>query len=353
MFQTRVKPDFRRFVNAARNRKNKILSIYEHNVSYGVIGKLTGTDLDGLMKRSAWDEAFAIYCKFFRDTGYDVVTFEQCITMATPPGGALCGGKGPVQSRADLLKFPWKQVEQNWYEMAAPQYEALHKNMPENMLAVGGVGNGVFEISEELTGLEYLPFLAVDEPDTYADLYRRIGDLSFNIWERFLREFGDIYCVCRFGDDLGFRNSLLTMPDTVRDHIIPQYRRIIDLVHGAGKPFLLHSCGCIFEVMDDLIDAGIDAKHSNEDAIAPFERWIKDYSSRIALFGGIDMNFIVSSTPEEIARETAEKALEYQEMANGFAIGTGNSIPEYVPAENYLAMLSAANQIREKQNDAV
>ncbi|MDR1030283.1 MAG: hypothetical protein LBL76_05370 [Treponema sp.] len=47
-----------------------------------------------------------------------------------------------------------------------------------------------------------------------------------------------------------------------------------------GKPFLLHSCGCIFKVMDDLIAARIDAKHSNEDAIAPYGR-------RIGNFGGL------------------------------------------------------------------
>jgi hypothetical protein len=63
-------------------------------------------------------------------------------------------------------------------------------------------------------------------------------------------------------------------PDIIRQHIIPQYRRIIDLVHFSDKKFLLHSCGKIFPVMDDIIEMGIDAKHSNEDQIAPFMLWI-------------------------------------------------------------------------------
>ena len=56
---------------------------------------------------------------------------------------------------------------------------------------------------------------------------------------------------------------------------IPQYKRNIDIVHS-WYVVLLHSCGAIFDVMDDLIDvAGIDAKHSNEDAILPFSAgWI-------------------------------------------------------------------------------
>ena len=336
-------------VKVARNRKADILPLYELNVCYEVIAELTGSDLVRLMAENRLDEGFRIYCDFFRRTGYDVVTFEQCITAAMPPGGALMGGMGPIQDRRSLRDFPWAEIPGRWYEMAAPRFEALDRQMPDGMKAIGGVGNGVFEISEDLVGLEYLPFLQADDEAAYADLHRRIGDLMDAIWSRFLAEFGDIYCVCRFGDDLGFRSSLLTMPETVRGHLIPQYKRIIDLVHDAGKPFLLHSCGCIFEVMDDLIAAGIDAKHSNEDAIAPFERWIADYSDRIGLLGGIDMNFIVGASPEEIGRETAAKASSYYASANGFALGTGNSIPDYVPARNYLAMLEAANRFREQQ----
>lgn len=149
------------------------------------------------------------------------------------------------------------------------------------------------------------------------------------------------------GDDLGFRTNTLLDPQVLREHVVPQYRRVISLVHGAGRKFLMHSCGCIFSLMDDLIAAGIDAKHSNEDAIAPFERWIHDYSDRIGLFGGIDMDFIVSRSPEEIRRKIDAEAPRFRDLANGFAIGTGNSIPDYVPAENYLAMLEAVNAYRD------
>ncbi len=348
LFTTKVVPDYRRIVDTVCNRKADILPLYEHNVCYEVIGELTGTDLPKLMSTDL-DAGFQVYNGFFRQVGYDVITFEQCITAAMPPGGALCGGMGPIQDRATLNEFPWADIPARWYEMAAPRFEALGNHMPNGMKGIGGVGNGVFEIAEDLVGLQYLPFLEFDEPEAYADLFKRIGDLMEVIWTRFLKEFGDIYCVCRFGDDLGFRNSLLTMPSTVREHIIPQYKRIVDLVHASGKPFLLHSCGCIFEVMEDLIATGIDAKHSNEDAIAPFERWIADYGDRLGLLGGIDMDFIVSQTPEKIRGTVIEKANSYRKTAHGYAIGTGNSIPDYVPAINYLAMLEAVNTIRESR----
>ena len=51
-------------------------------------------------------------------------------------------------------------------------------------------------------------------------------------------------------------------------------KRVIGLVHLADKKFLLHSCGNIFTVMEEILACGIDAKHSNEDQIAPFDKWI-------------------------------------------------------------------------------
>ena len=75
----------------------------------------------------------------------------------------------------------------------------------------------------------------------------------------------------RMGEELGHRTSTMLEPTTIINHILPQTKRIIDLVHHAEKKFLLHSCGNIFEIMPDIITLGIDAKHSNEDQIAPFD----------------------------------------------------------------------------------
>jgi uroporphyrinogen decarboxylase len=97
--------------------------------------------------------------------------------------------------------------------------------------------------------------------------------------------------------------------------------------------------------MDGLIDLGINAKHSNEDQIAPFSYWVDTYGKRIALFGGIDMNHLVKLDEKQIA-ELVKDACSYASGRCGFALGSGNSIAEYVPAANYLAMNRAAREFR-------
>ena len=345
-------PDYRHFASVMRNKRPARLPLYEHIVSPSIMEQVIEKPFASLFTGTKTDlaEYFAHYCKFFKDMTYDIVTFEVCVTEILPDGGALSGGKpGPIQNRSDFESYPWDNIPRLFWEVAAPRFEALANGLPEGMKAVGGIGNGVFEISEDLVGLEHLPFMQIDDPELYTDVYERIGNLMCAIWSEFLNRYSHAFVACRFGDDLGFKSSLLTNPSTLKQNVFPQYKRVIDLVHGSGLPFLLHSCGCIFEVMEDILDFGIDAKHSNEDGIAPFERWITDYGDRIGLLGGFDMDFLCTQNPDDIYTSVLEQGKRFRASARGYALGSGNSIPDYVPVENYLAMTRAAQAIRQDE----
>jgi uroporphyrinogen decarboxylase len=96
--------------------------------------------------------------------------------------------------------------------------------------------------------------------------------------------------------------------------------------------------------MDFLIDElGYDAKHSWEDAICPVETAWQRWGDRIAILGGIDMDFLVRSTPEAIH----QRAVNLLNMTDSksYALGSGNSIPAFVPIENYMAMINAIKEI--------
>ncbi|MBU0476989.1 hypothetical protein KKC91_00255 [bacterium] len=345
-------PDYRHFTDVMRNVHPSRLPVYEHSISPNVMEIVLDTKFSNLAQgdQADLDEFFRYYCRFFREMTYDVVSFEVGITEILPEHGAIMGGKpGPIQSRSDFELYPWDELPQKFAQYAIPKFDSLIASMPNGMKAVGGVGNGVFEISEDLVGLEYLPFMQVDDPDLYSDLFKKIGDTMCAIWTEFVNRYESTFIACRVGDDLGFKSSLLTNPTTVSEHIIPQYRRVINIVHTAGKSFLWHSCGCIFEVMEAFIALGIDAKHSNEDAIAPFDRWIQEYGSRIGLLGGFDMNFLCTKSPNEIYDVVFDSGQRYRSTVRGYALGSGNSIPDYVPVENYLTMIRAAQAIRENE----
>ncbi|HBE76302.1 MAG TPA: hypothetical protein DDW65_00745, partial [Firmicutes bacterium] len=337
-------PDYTNVVKAAKNITPPRIPLYEHHISEAVMEEILGVPFAHLLNEgeNGKREYFRNFSRFFKEMGYDTVSMERGIAGIMPGSGALTAHKpGVIKTRADFEQYPWDEVPDLFFTSYADDFRILGEEMPAGMKAIGGPGYGIFESVQDIVSYTELCYISADDPELYADLFKTVGDVFVKIWSEFLRRYADTYCVCRFGDDLGFKSATLIPPAAIRKHIIPQHKRVIDLVHSYGKPFLLHSCGKIFDIMDDMINvAGIDAKHSNEDQIAPFSEWVDRYGDRIGNFGGIDTDHLCSKSPQEI-KKIVKDVYEYSKTKGGFAIGSGNSIPNYVPAEGYLAMVEA------------
>ena len=343
-------PDYRNIVNAAYNRKSARIPLYEHIISEKIMEAVQGKKFAELYNGDYRDklEFFRHYCGFFRDSGYDTVSFECCAGPAMPGSGSLGGHKeGVIKTRSDFDAYPWDSIPEIYFENNRDYFRALGEAMPPGMKGIGGVGNGIFECVQDVTGFQELCYIKEDDPELYEALFAKTGEMLERIWKQFLAEFGGVFCVCRFGDDLGFKSNTLLSAADIRNLIIPQYRRIIELVHRNGKPFLFHSCGCIFSVMDDIIlGAGIDAKHSNEDVIAPYSRWIDEYGGRIGNFGGLDTDVLCGNSSVDVVSYTTGVYRLCEKKGKGTAIGSGNSIPDYVSPGRYSLMLDTVRKLR-------
>jgi uroporphyrinogen decarboxylase len=114
------------------------------------------------------------------------------------------------------------------------------------------------------------------------------------------------------------------------------------MAHQRGLPYFLHSCGNLAKIMEDLIiEVGIDGKHSFEDAIIPVEDFQRRYGDRIAVLGGVDVHHLTTGTPEQV-RQRVRFLIDTCGGRGRYAIGSGNSIPSYIPVANYLAMVDEA-----------
>ncbi|MDR1410624.1 MAG: hypothetical protein LBI91_00290 [Spirochaetaceae bacterium] len=340
--------DYNRIVDAARNIRSEWVPLYDHIVAPNVIEDITGKNFSGLINGddADRDEYFKNYNRFFEKIGYDAIPFECIIAGGLPGNRALYGHEpGSIHTMEDLRKYPWEEVPGIFREKYYPLFRSFAANLPPGMKGVGGPGNGVFECVQDITGYQNLCFIKYDDEELFRMLFEKMGVVIEKIWKEFLENFADAYCIMRFGDDLGYKTSTLFPPEDIRGNIFPVYKRIINMIHGAGKPFLLHCCGKIFSVMDELIALGIDAKHSNEDQIAPFSFWVDTYGKRVALFGGIDTDSLVRMDEKQIAGLTGD-VCSYARGRCGFALGSGNSITEYVPASKYMAMNRAVREFR-------
>ena len=139
-------------------------------------------------------------------------------------------------------------------------------------------------------------------------------------------------------DDIGYRSGTYLAPATLREFFFPWWRKVVEAVHARGKPILLHACGNVEAVMGDIIEMGFDARHSFEDAVTPVWEAKRKWGDRIALLGGFDMDRLCRSTPAEVRAHT-RFLIERCAAGGGWALGTGNSVADYLPVDNFLAML--------------
>lgn len=345
----KFQPDYINMIQAASNIKPKRMPLYEHGVGLKVMQDILNKKFSGLYSGNESDkkEYLRNFCNFYKTMGYDVVSFDQNIGGFMPGSGALASEKpGIIKNREDFEKYPWDSIPDIFFEKTSVYFKLLGEVMPEGMKAIGGPGNGIFECVQDVVGFTQLCYITIDDPELYDDLFKKVGETNYKIWERFLKEFSDTYAVCRFGDDLGFKSGTLLAPNDIKSKIVPEYKKIIELIHSYNKPFVYHSCGNIIDVMDYIIsEAKIDSKHSNEDAIAPFTDWVDKFGDRIGNFGGIDVDILCRSS-EQVIKDCTKAIINYCTVKKGFAFGSGNSIADYVPVSGYIAMIEAAREAR-------
>lgn len=239
---------------------------------------------------------------------------------------------GPIQSWQDFEKYRWPKTE----DIDLGPLEWLENNLPANMGCYDLTAH-ILEMATMLLGYETFCMKLYDQPELVDAIFEKVGRFYVE-YTRLLCEFSCVKLIWG-SDDMGFRSSTLVSPQVLCEKVLPWHRRCAHAAHENQRPYLLHCCGQIKEIMDDLIDdVGIDARHSYEDAITPVTEAKKQYGQRIAILGGIDIDFLCRADERTIRRRVRE-TLEVCMVDGRYCLGTGNTVANYVPLRNYLVML--------------
>ncbi len=245
--------------------------------------------------------------------------------------------EGLIQSLQDFEAYPWPAPAAVDFSAA----EAAQSGLPDGMGLIGFSG-GVLEWSSSLLGLESMMLLLYDEPELVKAVVDRVGQTIYDALRVFCTM--DKVFALWLGDDMGFKTATLLQPQHLRQYILPWHQRYAELAHQSGRLFLLHSCGHLEAIMPDLLqDVRIDAKHSFEDVIVPVEQFKERWGKRVAVLGGVDVDLLSRGTEEDVRRRTGQ-ILAACAPGGGYACGSGNSITNYMPPENYLAMLETIHR---------
>ena len=244
-------------------------------------------------------------------------------------------GESTISDRASFDAYSWMDAD-------ACDYSDLDAcELPDGMkLIVKGPG-GVLENVIALVGYDNLCMLLYDDEQLVYDIFERVGSGLVRYYENAAPHASVGALISN--DDWGFNTQTMLAPDDMRRYVFPWHKRIVEAIHRHGKPAILHSCGNYSMILDDLYALGYDARHSYEDNIEPVEKAYDRFLGKLCVLGGVDVNYLITAPEEEIERRS-RRLVERSLTDGGYALGSGNSIPDYVPDEKYFAMLRAARE---------
>lgn len=340
-----VAPDFNQLLAVLRREVPERPVLFEFCVDQGHLRRLVeeggGHWIDP--ERTPLD-LLANWIHGFHAAGYDFATFPTWVDNFLPfmkddrevmaSRGMAHGGR--ITDRASFEALDWGDDHDGDFSLI----EQCRDLLPEGMKLVIFSPGSVLEGMMSLTGYEDLCYMLADDPELVGELADAVGNRILGFLDRATQS--DVVGAVFLPDDWGFKTQLFLPPEQMREYVFPWHRRFVALLHGRGLPVILHSCGKMDWVWDDIIDdLRYDAKHSYEDAIEPVESIYDRLADRIAIIGGIDIDFLSRESPGAV-ESRCRAMLERAAARGGYALGSGNSIPAYIPYDNYRAMLRAA-----------
>jgi uroporphyrinogen decarboxylase len=344
-------PDGQRFVDTILGRVRSAPPLIEYLID-DVVQEPIVTDLLGRTwvpegadrdsQRAYLDNFIQVWYRM----GYDFVRFERGLPLPFQNVEAADTALGSSRARAwreqhhgaiatwdDFERYPWPTIR----DMDFFGYEYINSHLPDGMGLICCHAGGLFEHLSWIMSYEGLCLALYDNPKLVQAMSDRLGEL-FTAFNEHLLTLDRVIAIFP-GDDMGFRTSTLVAPEALRQYALPWHKRWAAMTHARGLPYFLHSCGNLKLIIEDLIeDVQIDAKHSYEDAIIPVWEFQAQYGDRIGVLGGVDLNILGAGTPQQV-RQRARFLLETCGGRGRYALGAGNSIPSYIPVENYLAMV--------------
>ena len=279
--------------------------------------------------------------KAFMHAGYDYVTLHAS-NMTFPAGDMQHLASHSMDESAVILDRA-SYESYSWPDRTSFDYSRLDvigRELPSGMKIVACGPGGVLENVIQLVGYQGLSLMMADDPELVEKIFDDVGSRLVEYY-RIAARYPAVGALIS-NDDWGFSAQTMLSPADMRRYVFPWHERIVEVIHAHDKPVILHSCGNLEAVMDDIIDGmRYDAKHSFEDKICPLEEAYEKWGSRIAILGGIDLDFVCRSTPDKITAR-AQAMLDRTAGRGGYGLGSGNSIPYYVPDDNYFALIEPA-----------
>jgi uroporphyrinogen decarboxylase len=286
----------------------------------------------------------------------DIVTGDRSykdewgIERINPPGSNYYDQvnfplSGPITIN-DISKYSFPEPESPvMIKGLKERIKYIHDN---NYAAILNMPSGFVHISQYLRGFEDWFADIANDRKLIEYLFDAVLDVNLSKCRMILKEVGNDVDVLMASDDLGFQDGLMISPQVYREIIKPRHRKYFQQMHDlSSAKVLFHTCGSVIDIMDDLIEIGVDGIHPVQVTAKGMQpRKLKEkYGDKLVFWGGIDTQYVLPrGNVNEVKAEVWERIAELGENG-GYILGAVHNIQPDVPLDNILAMYEYAKEV--------
>ena len=249
----------------------------------------------------------------------------------------------------DLDRYPWwpDPLDADRYEGLQEEAERLFLETDYALVGCPGF-NGVWERAWYLCGFERMLAGVVQDTAFVHAVLRRVTDLCKLALGRYLDLVGPYIQVIKMGDDLGAQNGPLMSPSTYRAIVKPYHRELFDLVHRRTRArIFLHTCGSVYRLLPDLIDAGVEVLNPVQVTAAGMDtrRLKAEFGDRLSFMGAIDTQHVLPFGTQEEVRREVERRIADLAPGGGYILAPVHNVQADVPPLNLVTMYRHARDV--------
>lgn len=331
---------YERMMTALRRQEPDRVPIWELIINAPVIQALYGDITYEDFVEKEYLDGLTVFEDFRIVEWFDQVTYrdEWGIVWRIEPNGVPYRIAGPISTEADLDQFtpPDPNAE---YRLVTLE-KVVNRFKGEK--AIVFLGHDAFEFSHYLHGMDHLLMDYVLNPEFVHRLARLVIDYKKQVMERAIDLGADVVLT---GDDYAHRTAPIMSPAHFKEFVLPYLQEMVDLARARGVPFIKHTDGNIWPIIDMIVDTGIDALDPLEPIAGMDIGEVKQrYGDRIAVAGNVDCGELLSrGTPKDVV-DAVKETLAKAAPGGGHILASSNSIHPAVNPENYRTMVEAGKR---------
>lgn len=282
-------------------------------------------------------------------TFFDQVFFPFCDGYPSDLGD-LDIHMGKVMWAKDA-KSPWdRSGEPDFWQRLRKNTLDLRKNTDKALVL--GCGCNLFEWGSFLRRMDNFLMDILCDQNKVEGLLDKLLEMHLNKLEKVCAAVGDVVDIIRFGDDFGMTTGPLMSPEEYRQLFKPRLRQLCDYVRKNSSMHIgIHSCGSIYKLIPDMIDAGVEIFNPVQTNCADmdFRKLKKEFGSSCTFWGGgiEPAGTLNHGTAEQIRSQVLER-LEVLSANGGFIFNTIHNILPEVPPRNIEIMFDAVKEFSSK-----